>query len=188
MTAIHRLPTALLLITAMSCGASTDTPERDGAPARSQDQRQASGDQSLGQDSTPRVETRDGGPRDRGPAPTDAKRPADSKKPAADRSTAPYQAPLCGERSCDPVKEDCCLASSGTSCVPRGSCRADKINCLLPRHCPTNQSCCFFVDNRPIDIACVYTCPALTLCESSADCPGGVECMDMTESISVCRY
>ncbi|MBW2736972.1 MAG: hypothetical protein JRH20_31705 [Deltaproteobacteria bacterium] len=100
----------------------------------------------------------------------------------------PLKTLMCGDRVCDPSLEDCCYAQESGSCVPRGTCTSDKINCLAAAHCPTHQSCCFFVRSFPIDIACVNFCPSLTLCETSADCAFGQACIEMSGSLKVCEY
>jgi hypothetical protein len=100
----------------------------------------------------------------------------------------------CGNTSCDPATQDCCVSSLGARCGARGSCPGGTLSCTSPTACTTGQVCCAtFGANGALHASCADTCSsdggfAVRLCTSNDHCPEGVACQPSLFGVRTCGF
>ncbi len=112
--------------------------------------------------------------------------------PAADGSTSPgtgndaqVQHPpvdggtACGQTSCDPATESCCIGQNGGTCVAKNAtCQGIAVACQSGKDCSGGQVCCATVSG----VSCQTTCDPSSgrqLCASDAECTAPDTCQNL---------
>jgi hypothetical protein len=89
----------------------------------------------------------------------------------------------CGQSSCNPSTEQCCIAQSGASCIGKSdTCQGTSLACTTTAQCTGSNVCCATLSGTSITAVCQASCPSggitgpYQLCASDAECPAGSTC------------
>jgi hypothetical protein len=142
--------------------------------------------------------TDDGGPiveEDGGTVPTDTGLPPtkDSGPPTMDASP-PIGTISCGDKSCDPATQVCCVSfMGGQSCTAKGKCSGGiGLACTSAASCPGGEKCCFSGGGGGGGASCKASCGmggpgSAQLCATDAECPMGQTCRNVMGGFKICR-
>ena len=89
----------------------------------------------------------------------------------------------CGQSSCNPSTEQCCIGQSGASCIGKSdTCQGASLSCTTTAQCTGGNVCCASFSGATLTAVCQASCPSggLTgpyqLCATDGECPSGSTC------------
>lgn len=101
----------------------------------------------------------------------------------------------CGQQSCDPATQECCVSQNSARCVSKGTCTTGStLACTSAANC-TSGICCGTAAQKDggfgftVNSTCEQTCTGqgtFQLCQGGSECASGV-CRDTFGNIKTCR-
>ena len=159
-------------------------------------------DGGIGQDGGPIVTDggpiqNDGGPIliDGGPIQVDASPPPFDGGPPPLDAGPPPEPIQCGNSSCDPQTQVCCVTFNGQNvnetCTNQGQCNGASLGCTSAASCPNGEVCCATLTQQQQSAQCAQQCQGgfqnPQLCATNAECPKGQTCQQSPFGLMVCR-
>jgi hypothetical protein len=129
---------------------------------------------------------------------------ATQDSPSTIGTTVAPRAPIaCQHQQCDPSREVCCFVIPGGmdpppptwSCLPAANCASQQgasqsLGCLGASNCNAGDVCCRSRSLQVLTASCAPACTAteVQVCDSSAECPAGRQCLIDPGGASVCDF
>ena len=92
----------------------------------------------------------------------------------------------CGQSSCNPSTEQCCIGQSGASCIGKSAtCQGTSLACTTTAQCTGGNVCCATLNGASVTAVCQASCPSggitgpYQLCATDGECPTGSTCQTL---------